>query len=289
MSFRNVSDIADAVQAGRVHTQNYFKSTYPFPGASQWVDGAVCSGTPIYQAYVGSPNVSYALFNNGNAGIYTGPELPAAKAKYLLSYNFSASGAGTPASAFLLDYLIFYPFIDCDSTEEQQMDNASALPRYEDGTGVVCFIVTQVPNNSGAAASMTIQYLDTAENGETVVVQVLGNTVIGTLMNTTEVGRNAGLSARSPFCQLNNGTLGIRSIKNVRLSAGIGGFATLVLARPIHLFPIWEQQTFTEKTFVKETGTLPRIENGAHLNLLFNAGSGAGLQPMAGQFTFIWS
>jgi hypothetical protein len=290
MSFRDVSDIAEAVEAGRTHSQMYYKTTYPFAGAGVWVDGASTSGTPAYQAYVGTQLTSTALINSGNQGIFTGPDLGLTTPKYLLSYNFLAAGSGTPASAILLDYLMFYPFIDCDDTSTQEMTEADTLPRYKTGEGVFCFLVTQVPNNVSSSGTMTLKYLDVDELQRTATIRVLGNTVIGALMNTSEVGKTGAVGNRSPFIDFGAPVLGMKSIKSVQLDVPLGGFACLVVAKPIHMFPIWEQGTFNEKVFLQQTGTLPRIENGAHLNFLFNNASGAGgIQPMLGNFTFVWS
>ena len=290
MTFRTVGDIALATEQGRTHSQMYFKPTYPFGGAGQWSDCASTTGTPIYQAYVSAQKTSTPLINTGNLGIYTGPELALPQAKYLLSYNFVAGGSGAPASGILCDYLMFYPFIDCDDTNVQDMAQADSLPRYTNGEGVFCFVVTQVPNVAGSSAAMTMEYQDHEENLQTTTVRLLGNTTIGVLMNTSEVGKSGALSNRSPFVDYGAPVKGIKSIKNVKLDVPLGGFACLVLAKPLHMFPIWEQGTFNEKVFLQQTGTLPKIENGAHLNLLFNlAGGAGGLQPMLGNFTFVWS
>jgi hypothetical protein len=290
MTFRTVGDIALATEEGRTHSQIYFKTTYPFGGAGQWSDGASTTGTPVYQAYVGTAKASNALENYGNQGIYTGPQLALPKPKYLLNYNLLAGGSGAPASAILCDYLMFYPFIDCDDTTTQDLNADAELPRYKSGEGVSCFIVTQVPNTALSSCTMNLEYFDTDETLQTVDVRVLGNTTIGVMMNTSEVGKAGAVGNRSPFVDLGNAVKGIRSIKRVTLDVPIGGFACLVLAKPLHMFPIWEQSTYNEKVFLRQTGTLPKIENGAHLNLLYNlAGGAGGLQPMTGNFTFVWS
>lgn len=288
--FTSVDMIAEAVESGRHHRQIYYKPGMLFPGAAVWYDGSVSSGTPVYNPYVGTPLYSTALINSGNQGIFTGAPLPNEQSKYLLTAGISLGGSGIPATGVLLDYLLFYPFVDCDELGLQDMVANEELPRYRDGVGVFPVFVVQVPNNLNSFAKVTMTCLDTDENNFTVDVELIGNTVIGSMMQTTDTGKNAATTSRSLFPRMPSGVKGIKAVKNVLFAAPMGGFCTIILAKAIAVLPTYEQATFSEKTFFQHTGTLPEIQNGAFLNFAFIQASGAGaISPILGYFDFIWS
>jgi hypothetical protein len=39
----------------------------------------------------------------------------------------------------------FYPYIDCDSTDQQIMDNTIEVKSAQNGEGVLCYLVAQTP------------------------------------------------------------------------------------------------------------------------------------------------
>jgi hypothetical protein len=288
--FTSVDMIADAVTNGRVHQQMYYKPTMFFPGAAVWFDGSASSGTPIYNPYLNTALVGTALSNSTNLGINTGPSLANEQSKYLLTAGLSMSGSGIPATAVLLDYLLFYPFVDCSELGQQDMIANDNLPRYRDGVGVFPIVVVQIPNIAGSFGKMTMNYLDTDENDQTVNVELIGSTTIGTMMQTTDIGKNAAAGSRSLFPRVADGTKGMKAIKNVTFATSMGGFCTIVLVKAIATIPVWEQATFSEKTYFQHTATLPEIKDGAFLNLSFIQASGGGaISPITGYFDFIWS
>lgn len=288
--FTSVDMIADAVNNGRAHQQVYYKAGMFFPGAAVWFDGSPSSGTPIYNPYVSTPLMATQLVNSGNAGIYTGTSLPNAQSKYLLNCGLSLGGSGIPATAVLLDYLLFYPFVNCDEGGVQEMIPDAELPRYQNGIGVFPIFVVQVPNNANSSSRVTINYIDSDDVNVTTDIELLGNTVIGTMMQTTDAGKTAAAGSRSLFGRFANGTKGVKAIKDIQFATAMGGLCTVILVKTIATIPIYEQATFSEKTFFQHTGTLPEIQNGAFLNFAFVQASGAGaISPILGYFDFIWS
>ena len=144
--FRNVKHVLDSWAAGRCHNSFVHKSSCPTPGAQRWADCSMGAGTPIYNAYVGAQYEATPLIGQKNQGINVGP-LPGSGSKHLAQVAMSSTQGtnGPPYSIVIGDYLMFYPLIDGDSTDQQDMDNTAVLPRYQDGVGVQLMLLCTTP------------------------------------------------------------------------------------------------------------------------------------------------
>ncbi|MFO0202735.1 MAG: hypothetical protein ACK528_06350, partial [Alphaproteobacteria bacterium] len=146
MGFKNVEEIARAVDDGKTWTSTIHKSTVPFIGFNAWTDMGPGVGIPTYQAYLGNPLEAVPVVGGNNKSVYLGPSLSAGKKKYLLNWAIHAnSGTAAPSFWMLCDILLYYPLIDGTDLTTQIFDNTQVLPRYQNGDGVVAMLVTQTP------------------------------------------------------------------------------------------------------------------------------------------------
>jgi hypothetical protein len=288
MPFRSVAEVADAVQQGRHHTQHFFRTGVPgsFGTSNIFGDASIgSSGPPVYNAYLGTALEATQLIGQRNQGIYTGPTLPTQE-RYLLSVSLTQAGTGGFfPSVYFLDYLMFYPYIDCDSVDEQILDNPVSLPRYTDGEGVRMAFFSQTPS-TGAGNSITVNYTNQDGVAKTTVSQIRVSGSIG----VNGSGHPGGVNAMGPFVPLANGDRGVRSVQSVQLAGGIGAFAVLVLVKPLFNLALNELASTVEKNFLREQAALPRIYEGAYLNYIYNlSGNTGALGPIIGQAQFIWT
>lgn len=285
MTFRTVNELAAAqAEAGRYWQQHFFKTTLPVGVAGRWVDHSVGAGQPVYNAYVGTQLEFTPLVGAGNRSIYAGPATGAAKFIQTLQVG-SASG---PQAILLCDYLGFYPLVDGDTTDAQLLDNTQSLPRYASGEDVQAFLVAQVPMTAGAQASCTMSYTNSAGvAGRTSTFGVYGEDTIGRLVAQTAA--SGGTGALAPFVKLDNGDTGIRSVQSITLSAATGGLFNVVLARPLASLQIFLDAIVAEKNFVREGVPMPRVENGAFLQMLSLRGTANAAAPFRGFVDFAWS
>lgn len=286
MPFRNIGQVATAVDEGRQHIQHILKTTIPgsFSNNIAFADASIGAGLPNYNAYVGNALEATQLIGEKNKSIYVGPALTTEQ-RYILSVSITqANATGFVGSIYFLDYLLSYALIDCDNTDEQILTNTVGLPRYTDGTGVRAMLVMQTPG-SGASTNATIKYVNQANVSKTVSAGILTSSVIGVLASAT----NNTATGLAPFFPLANGDSGIRSIESIQFDAGVGGFATLVLVKPLFTLSSNEVSSTIEKNFIRQQANLPRIYEGAFLNFIYNAAVTAGMNPIAGQVQFIWT
>lgn len=290
MPFRSVADVAAAEDSqGRLWRSMVWKTSTPAGRAQQWTDLSVGPGIPVYNAYVGNALAFTALTGVQNRSIYPGPGIAAGQTRHVATVMAQSSSNVHPIFLLFADYLGFYPLVDTDSLDVQSLDNTNAITRYTDGDGVRAFMVAQVPQTDSAQANCTITYTNQAgTSGRTVTFGLLGSAVIGGLCNQANPTSIAGFNAMSPLIPLQGSDRGIRSIQSVQLSAGIAGFANIVLCRPLFDFTVPVNVIAAEKQLLRENAKLPTVLDGAFLQCLAIKQSAGSIALMA-QLDFIWS
>jgi hypothetical protein len=249
--------------------------------ANVWVDLSINSGTgnPVPNYYASTPLVSATL--PFNEGLYHGGAVSPYK-KYLSRLTMSVQTATPlPMTVTLCDYVLYYPFVDMDSTDTQTMVNSVPLPRYTNGAGLQLMMISHTTyaggqtfeinyiNQSGNAAVTPIQGINTAVNAYS---SVLGNTAL----------------SRGPFVALQRGDTGIQSITNITFFAGGGGLCALVLVKPLATFAVRGIDAVTERDFFIETPSMPQIVDGAYLNFIACPNGSVAAIPIFGDATFVW-
>ena len=246
---------------------------------------AMGAGTPIYQPYVGNPLEATPIVGQKNRGIYTGPTPAAGMDKYLAGWSMATpTTVGPPYVIWLCDYLLFYPLVDGDNTDEQVMDNTATLPRCSTGAGVQAILVCTAPVT--ADANIVVKFTD-SDGVQRTTTQRLWNTAnMGNLLNLDRQSVTANINS-FPF--LNIGTAkGIRSIDSVTMATAAGGLFAIVLVSPITTMLMREGLTMTERCLMSQYLTLPKIDEGAYLNLLLYMQSTSNPGVLRGQLDFIW-
>lgn len=288
MSFRNIRDVMTSWEQGRCWNSFIHKTSTPTPGTLRWADMSMGAGTPIYNAYVGGQLEATQLNGQKNQGVFTGPPLAAGQERYLAQVTlYSVQNGGPPYTCIIADYLMFYPLVDGDSTEQQDMDNTVTLPRYTDGVGVKAFLVITTPMTSDG--DVTVGYTDCDDIDRTVTVRCLvGSVAVGGIIQGAAAGGTITVTrALTPFLPIPE--RGIKRINYVLNAAAMGGFYAICLVKPLTTMMLRENTAHTEKCLISNHLSLPRIYPGAYINfLLFSNGTG---NPaiIRGQFDFIWS
>lgn len=265
MSLTGMRSIGQQIDRGRFVFATYFKLALANPGSARWVDGSYGSGIPKFNAYPGAPLESTPLIGSGNNGIFTGADT--GQPKYLAQWTAYFSGAAPlPAQLLLCDFLMFYPLVDCDDDTLQEMVNTTSLPRYSDGAGVQMFMVSTVANT--ANANCTVNFTDQSGTARSTTF-TFASANAGTLSSST--------ASNAPGFIPLGAARGVRSVQSLQFAAPCGGFAALVLVRPLVSLMVLEQDVPAEKSFGPEWCNLPSVLPGAYLNLLINAGSANGI------------
>ena len=249
-------------------------------------DFSMAPGNPSPNYYASSPLEARYMSHTRNGGLYHGKGVYP-KEKYLLDVEFvftTASFNYLPLT--LLDYLLYYPFVDEGVLDEQVMINNESLTRYTDGNGVMMMAI------SVAAAVGGQQFVVKYTNSEGIGGRVTPNINMHTSssFNGSTISSTTGfLNTQSCiFLPLQAGDTGVRSIESVTMLGTDVGLFTLVLVKPLMSFPLGSFGCVTQKNMIIDNGfALPKIEDDAYLNYLaVSNGSFAG-QSMIGVHKFI--
>lgn len=282
MAITNVASYVAAATGGRISTATIRKVPSQASTAFWWVDLSMAAGIPTPNFYASEPLVAATL--NPMRGINHGDN-KAPSEKYLQALELMTPTAGLVGPYFLLDYLMYYPFIDLDSLDEQELDNTVALPRYTSGAGVMAMFVCGAPTVGGGSFTYTYINQDGVEKTSPTIYY---NTSAANISNilTSQPASNAGIG---PFLPLASGDTGIRSITKLTNILGSGGLGTLVLVKPLTSHTIWEINTPHEVEFVRDRPQLVRVYDGAYLNLVVQCAATVAAGTLVGRLTTVWS
>lgn len=264
-------------------------------GTGLWEVGMVLTGTNV------TPGTTITAFGTGtgqnSGGTYIvspsqtvtaqtiSGSIASGRSKHLRELMLVTPTAGLVGQYMLLDYLLYYPFVDCDDLDTQAMANTTTLPRYTDGEGVMVMAVNVAPTVGGGV--FTFDYIDQDGNAKTSPAQGCGTTAanIGTLCTSQQAVANAV----GPFLKLADGTTGVRSITSVTFTVANGGLIALVLVKPLLNSGIREVSTPKEVEMIREKMALPRIYDGAYLNLIMSCAATVAAGLLVGRASFTWS
>jgi hypothetical protein len=283
-------DIADAFQAGRVHTQRFLKNAGTV-GDSHWQDWAYASGQPAYDARIGDALTFTPRVAARNDAIWF-PGIGAGQTRHLIGlrqYVTAGGGSQLSVESELYDLLGVYPLINGDNTDRQSMDNTNALPRYADGAGVRAVLVNHVAPALVTGCATLIEYTDADDvaRSATVYATTFG---LGKAAFSLE---NTGASTGALYLPTDG--RGVKRIDQITFSVAPGGLWAVYLVKPIERIA-WRgglagatQTVQAEKCLCSQSSfNLPQVLDGAHLGFFYMPNGNGRTVAMFGAATFIW-
>lgn len=281
--FSSYGAVADAHLAGRERYATYRKSTASTTTAGIWFDMSMATGMPTAQYYAAEPLKATAMRQSTNRGLYHGPSVSPSQ-KRLRSWGMS-----TPTSsnvAMLLDYLLYYPFIDESVTDPQEMDNTVTLPRYATGDGVQMLAVVVGAHSISGGFLWNVEYtnsLNVAGRITPTLDLCTAQNVNGTIATSMTNVRGFG-----PFIPLQSGDTGVKSVERVTFSVPSVGLLAIVLVKPLATLSVPFNGSHAETDYLLECASAPAIEDDAYLNFIFLSQSNLASQLLFGDMTIAW-
>lgn len=261
MGFSNIAAMGNSWDAGRVWRQNWHKTASPInAGSGFWTDLSMSAGMPKYNAYVGDQYTFTPMVGSSNFGINAG----AGGNKWVQRYNINGNGVANttlPANVMLLDYVGFYPLVDMDNTDYQDLDNAPFTSRYTAGTR--CMVVTTTPQTTATPVQVLMDYVDSRGVIGTASFFVALTPSTGCI--NTFSSAVPGVGSFAPFVPLDPMTIDIQQIIGVSMQGSAGGFCAFVLVKPILEAVVVDSITPYEIEFPRN-GPMPYVPSGAYLN-----------------------
>jgi hypothetical protein len=276
--FANIKEYVDALNGGAVVDASIRKVPSQASTAGMFVDLSMASGNPKPQYYAAEPFVAATL--DSLDGIYHGTAKSPSEA-FVAELMLTTPTTGLTGMYTLQDYLLFYPFIELDNLDTQTMDNTVTLPRYADGDGVQIMMVAQAPTTGGETFTVTYVNQDGVERTTPTIAWSVSIASIPTQ-------QPAIAASQGMYLPLASGDSGVRSITSVQMIVGGGGLAAFVLVRPLMSMQIFEVNTPSEKTGVTMSHRLPRVYDGAYLNLVMQCNATVAAGTLAGRLKIVW-
>lgn len=272
MGFINVAQYANADFAGQTWFTQFRKAvTSTATVTSSYVDYTYFAGSPLANFYASTP--LEAAHVDSSRGIYIPATDQCLKNITVMTAAASATGTGNQRQKLMLcDYLLYYPFIDTDSTDQQDMIQTVTIPRYSSG-----YVIAIAQSASSTIGQFRFSYTNqdgvagrTSPNIFTQIVAGGGQSV------------NSDISANgfNPFLPLQAGDSGVQSIESVTFTAVGGGLMALVIVHPVQTFIVNSECRRTTSGNLESYGAAasvdsvvhraaaPVIKNGAVLGLL---------------------
>lgn len=282
-SYRSIVNSLDS--DGKFWQSSFRKVVSNATAAGTWCDLSYSPGSPPANFYATEPLVAATL--SSTRGIDNGGSVSPDQKILQKLFVYSASTGFQSSTLMLCDYLLYYPFIDGDSTDIQGFDNTVTLPRFTTGAGVRAVLVSQGAYTGNA--QFTISYTNQdGVSGRTSPV-VTTNTA-GFAATVIHSGTHVG--SRGPFIPLQSGDTGIRSVESLTFTSVNGGIAALVLVKPIAEIGLAEvTATFATPSQVEnfyDFNSGQVIQDGAYLNFLCLPNASLSAAVVSGMLKTMW-
>lgn len=221
-------------------------------------------GNPVPQYYAAAPLVAVQMKQSTDGGIIHGAACSPAYKHLRRTMVMSGVATALPMPMILCDYLLYYPFVDEGTTDEQLMTNGVTLPRYATGAGVQMMAVSVAGRTGGQ--SFTVNYTNSDGTAGRTSQTVIENSAAAN--GTIVTSATATNGAAGPFIPLQGEDKGVRSVQGVTmLGADVGLFA-LVLVKPLAQIQIRGIDAPVENDHLLSKSTLPRVIDDAYLNFI---------------------
>jgi hypothetical protein len=261
-------------------------------GDSQWIDWSFASGQPAYDARIGGVNTFTPATAIKNDAIFF-PDIPFGTERRLLELDIVVFPSGTSqvnVEFELYDLVGYYPLIDGDNTDIQEMDNTLLLPRYVTGEGVFPVLVNHVAPST-AVADMVVTYTNSLGVTNKTVTWHCNLNGPGKVSYTHRLGGGGGLL----YAALAEGDTGIRAIESVQFVTPPSGLWVIYLVKPLGQFAnrAGSATTTTNGTMernwaLQNAFRLPLIPDGAWLGFFYLPNGGGRSITLHGNAKFIW-
>lgn len=287
--FANIAGLVDVEIAGQSKYVSYRKVPAVVTGAGTWIDYSMTPGNPAPQYYAAAPLTAQTMSRSTDGGIQHGGNVSPAQ-KYLRKMTAMAvAAAGVPQRVYVMDYLMFYPFVDMGTSDTQAMTNTQSLTRSTDGRGVQIMAVLVAPHGLVGDSFFVTYTNQDGVAGRVTKLHIMSTaiSVNGTILTTQQ----SGARRFGPFLALQDTDTGVRSIEAVQCTAGTDvGLFTLVLVKPLAELTVREITAPTEKDFFLESGgKLPPVEDDAYINYIACPNGSLSGVPLFGDMLFVWN
>jgi hypothetical protein len=289
--FSSQDDLINQITTnGRYGRIDYNKTTAVAGVAGTWTDLGTATGSIPANTYAGTSLTFVPTDDTWNEGaIYHGGNVSTATKHFLNASASVFAAAGAPWIIMCVDQVGYVPITGADVTGTTErtitMTALTGSSRWPDGKGLRAYFSAEVAPSTGGPNLTSFKYTDqdgnTAQNMTTTVgMAAAAGAVTGAIPHSGNAA-----TRYAPFLPLLPGDYGIRDLEAFTFSGGTAytgsGQLVLHLVKPLWQIPIPASGVLTERDFVNQLPSLPKIPDGACLRfLLFQTGATTNTSPI---------
>lgn len=285
--FNNHQELVEAELRGQSLYSTWRKTPSQGAGASVWLDLSMAPGNPAAQFYANTPLKATQLAYSTDGGLWVGKGVSPATKFLRRIMALTASASVVPMALKLLDYLLYYSFVDQSITDQQVMDNTATVPRYPTGKGVQIMPICLGAQIGGASFTVSYTNSDGVLGRTTPAVSTAAATVTSGI--ATNPVSATGANCVAPFLPLQTGDKGVQSIQSVTFTSVDVGIMALVLVKPLAQMSIRGIGAPVELDFLQDFPVLPQIVDDAYLNFIGISPTGSLTQAIHGDILVLWN
>ena len=301
MGFTSQDDLINQITVnGKVGRLDYNKTTAVAGVAGTWTDLGTATGTIPASTYAGTSLTFVATDDTWSEGaVYHNGDVSTATKHFLNASASVFAAAGAPWILMCVDQVGYVPITGADVTGTGSrtitmtpISNTGAkVDRYPDGVGLRAYFSTEVAPTAGGPNLTVFTYTDQSGNTGAVAPATVGfaaTPVTGMIPHSGNAATRYG-----PFLPLAVGDYGIKDLQNFTLTGGTAytgsGQLVLHLVKPLWQIPLPATGIMSERDFVNQLPSLPKIPDGACLKfLLFQTGATTTTSPVNVQADYAW-
>ena len=164
MGFSSLDDMISEISSGKYQHTRFQKvsSNGATSAAGRWHEWFTATGIPAAGSFTGTAGVATQMTRTTTGAMDVNADVSTDTRHLLSGSMWTASSVITPATAILVDMLLYYPACVVTGTPTT-LDNTATLPRYTNGKGVMCIIAVQTALGA-ASPALTLTYTDDSSN-----------------------------------------------------------------------------------------------------------------------------
>lgn len=283
---QNIEQLVQAELDGKERRYTWRKTPSQVTVAALWFDLSMSPGRPVPKYWFDAPPaIAKQITYSADGGLEHGGGVSPSEMYLRQTTGLATVATALPLTMVLCDYLLYYPSIDDSVLDEQVLDNTVTLPRYTDGEGVQVIAVSVAGRTGGARFYFTYTNSEGVSGRTSQICYQNSSAALGTLQNS---GANSNVSAM-PFCGLQAGDSGVRSIDSVFMLDADVGLMTFILVKPLGTSVIREITAPVEKDYYLESGVIPRIYDDAYLGFLCLPQGTLAATALMGDIKTVWT
>jgi hypothetical protein len=293
MGFTSQDDLINQITAnGKYGRIDYNKTPAVAGVAGAWTDLGTATGSIPASTYAGTSLTFVDTDDTWSEGaVYHGGDVSTATKHFLNASASVFAAAGAPWILMCVDQVGYVPITGTDVTGTSGRtitmtaigSSAAKRDRYPNGAGLRAYFSTEVaPTAAGPNLTAMTYTTPAGTTGKSI-----GVTVGFAATPVTGMVPHSGNAATryAPFLPLAVGDSGIKDLEAFTLSGGTAytgsGQLVLHLVKPLWQIPVPASGILSERDFVNQLPSLPKIPDGACLRfLLFQTGATTNTSPL---------